>query len=360
MKVLCLNRGSSSLKAALIEVRAGGLTCLERREIVAPKSGAHDDTLAAALKGIPVPHAIGHRLVHGGPDQTAPLRLVADARRRLDSAIPFAPLHLPMELETVDAALALFPGVPQVACFDTAFHSTLPAVARRLPLAAWADAEGVRSYGFHGLSCEYVVSRLGGSTLGDSIIAHLGSGASMTAVRGGRSIDTTMGMSPTGGLMMGTRSGDLDPGVLVYLIDQKGWSARDVEQFVNHECGLLGVSGTASDMKALLRARDHDERARLAVELFVYVARKEIGALAAALGGLRSLVFTGGMGEHSAVVRSEIAAGLDFLGVSLDEDRNGTGAAIVSREGSPCTVFVVVTDEESVIARHVEASVSPG
>ena len=303
--------------------------------------------------GITPPDAIGHRLVHGGPDQTHPCRLTTAARASLEQAIPFAPLHLPAELEIVDAAARAYPGVPQVACFDTAFHATLPDVARRLPIAGWANHAGVRRYGFHGLSYEYVVSQLGGESLDHAVIAHLGGGASMAAVHGGRSVDTTMGMSPTGGLMMGTRTGDIDPGALVYLMEQKKWPASRVERFVNHECGLFGVSDTTSDMEKLLAARELDPRARLAVDLFVYIAAKAIGALSVALGGLRTLVFTGGIGAHSAAVRAEIASRLGFLGVAIDPAKNAAGVGILSPAGAPCTVHVIETDEEAMIADHV-------
>ena len=348
VRVLCLNAGSSSLKVALIE--GGSATARFGADVAATR----DLRGLLELRGIAPPDAIGHRLVHGGPDQTAPLRLTADARARLDRAIPFAPLHLPAELDVVDAAARAYPDVPQVACFDTAFHARLPDVARRLPIDGWADEAGVRRYGFHGLSYEYVVSRLGGEALDQAVIAHLGSGASMAAVHGGRSIDTTMGMSPTGGLMMGTRTGDLDPGVLVYLMDAKKWGARDVEHFVNHECGLLGVSGTTADMEKLLATRDQDPQARLAVDLFVYTAAKIVGALAVALGGLRTLVFTGGMGAHSAAIRAGIASRLAFLGVTLDATRNLAHAAVISPPGASCMVHVIETDEETVIAHHVE------
>jgi acetate kinase len=348
VKVLCLNAGSSSLKVALIDegnvVTRFGADVAEAREL----------RKLVESHGIARPDAIGHRLVHGGPDQSAPLQLTGPTRARLDQAIPFAPLHLPAELAVVDAATRAYPGVPQVACFDTAFHARLPDVARRLPIDGAADEAGVRRYGFHGLSYEYVVSRLGGEALDLAVIAHLGSGASMAAVHGGRSIDTTMGMSPTGGLMMGTRSGDLDPGALVYLMVARKWGAGEIEHYVNHACGLLGVSGTTADMEKLLVAREHDPLAHLAVALFVYTAAKTVGALAVALGGLRTLVFTGGMGAHAAAIRAEIVNRLAFLGVSLDGAKNAAHAAIISPAGAPCTVHVIETDEESVIAHHVE------
>lgn len=386
MRVLCFNAGSSSLKVALIDV---GATTVSR--VVAGSSsfgpkldgtlrlvdvasgrvlidgalsgdGAASRVVAAARAfcdalrdcGIEPPDAVGHRLVHGGPEQFAPLRLTRTARARLEEAIPFAPLHLPAELQVVDAAMCAYPDSPQVACFDTAFHATLPEVARRLPVPMWASEAGVKRYGFHGLSYEYASARVG-DKLDYAVIAHLGSGASMAAVHEGKSVDTTMGMSPSGGLMMGTRTGDLDPGVLVYLMDKKQWGARDVERFVNHDTGLLGVSGTTSDMQALLAAREQDPCARLAVELFVYTAAKAVGSLAVGLGGLRTLVFTGGIGAHSAVVRAEIVGRLGLFGVSLDAEKNVAQAELISAPGSSCAVHVIEADEELVVARHVRS-----
>jgi acetate kinase len=385
VRVLCFNAGSSSLKVALFEVGRGeprrvvtgeasfggeseakvrlvDLATGERFEDgVRDSSDAEAGPVAAARAvvrmldhhQIALPDAIGHRLVHGGPTQTAPLRLTGAARARLADAVPFAPLHLPIELAVVDAVARAYPRIPQVACFDTAFHDALPAVARTLPIARWARDSGVRRYGFHGLSYEYVCSRMGGEALDYAVIAHLGGGASMAAVHHGRSVDTTMGMSPTGGLMMGTRSGDLDPGALVYLMDKKKWGAREVEHFVNHESGLLGVSATTSDMQALLAARATDAHARLAVDLFVYTAAKWVGALAVALGGLRTLVFTGGIGAYCPLVRWEVAGRLAFLGVAVDPAKNLANAGVVSLPGASCAVHVTPTDEERVIAGHV-------
>ena len=355
MNVLSLNGGSSSLKVAAYRVDADGEERTAETEGQVSKGPDLVSDLRRLLEkvGTEPPAAIGHRLVHGGPEQFKPLRLTKEARARLNRAIPFAPLHLPSELALVDAALELYPDVPQVACFDTAFHEALPDVARRLPVAAWADEQGVHRYGFHGLSCEFIVGQVEAVRRGPAVIAHLGSGASLTAVRDGRSMDTTMGMTPTGGIMMGSRTGDLDPGALVYLMQDKKWSARDVEHFVNHECGLKGVSTTTSDMQALLEARADDPKSALAVDLFVYIARKAIGALAAALGGLSSVVFTGGIGAHAPVVRNEILAPLGFLGIAIEHEKNAANAAVVSKEGSAVSVHVVETNEELVIARHV-------
>jgi len=282
------------------------------------------------------------------------------ALRRL---VAFAPLHLPSQLQGIEAVAAHFPGLPQVACFDTAFHRRMPEVAQRFPLPRSLWDEGVRRYGFHGLSYEYIVEKLGSAAHGRTIIAHLGNGASLVAVRDGQPVDTTMGFTPTGGFLMGTRSGDLDPGILLYLMNEKRYDARQLEQLVNHEAGLLGVSGTSSDMKTLLEKRDGDSNAAQAVEMFCYYLRKHIGALTAVLGGLDALVFTGGIGERAAPVRWEVCRGLEYLGIHLDPERNALHADPINTPHSLCTVRVIPTNEDLIIARHtrhVIFSVSTG
>ncbi|MGH7298412.1 MAG: acetate/propionate family kinase [Polyangiaceae bacterium] len=343
--VLSLNCGSSSLKYALFEGDDAAL----RGSIDRIGAGGAADHAAAvravfdelSRRGLPAPAAVGHRLVHGGPDHLAPERIDDRLLAALAALVPFAPIHLPSELAAIRAVSERFPEAPQVACFDTAFHRTLPEVARRFALPAALFDAGLRRYGFHGLSCEYVVESLGADRLGRAVIAHLGNGASMTAVRDGRSIETTMGFTPTAGLVMGTRSGDLDPGLLIYLLEHRGYDAPALDRLVNHEAGLLGISGTTADMQALLERRATDPRAELAVAIFCHHARKAIGSLAAALGGLDGLVFTGGIGEHAPAVRREICSGLDHLGISADDARPGQ-----------CQVQVVHTDEERMIARH--------
>jgi acetate kinase len=380
MNVLALNAGSSSLKVALFAIDARGEACLARGEVeriaedkgrLALKDGegrvlAEDDAAAYpdhvtalhaafdALDGASLPRAevVGHRFVHGGPEHSAPARVDAELRASLTALVRFAPLHLPAELAVLDATAARSPGLPQVVCFDTAFHRTLPEIAERFALPRDLFDAGVRRYGFHGLSYEYVVETLGAAVLGRAVIAHLGNGASMAAVKDGKSVDTTMGLTPAGGLVMGTRVGDLDPGVVVHLMDHHGCGARELEALVNERSGLLGVSGTTSDMKALLEASPHDGRAALAVDMFAYSARKFVGALAAVLGGLDTLVFTGGIGERAAPVRERICRGLGHLGVTLDAERNARADACVSPEKSACRVLVVPTDEERMIARH--------
>jgi acetate kinase len=376
--VLSLNVGSSSLKFALFRFSADGEMRIadgaidrigldgtrlrlrrsdgptyERDEHFANREAAIVAAFAAMKEQhLPDPGAVGHRLVHGGPRHFLPERVDHALLASLREVVRFAPLHLPTELDAIDVVAARFPGMPQVACFDTAFHERLPEVARRLPISRALHDEGVHKYGFHGLSYEYVVTKLGAARLGRrAILAHLGNGASMTAVLDGESIDTTMGFTPTGGLMMGTRTGDLDPGVLLYLLSA-GYDARRLQATVDEGSGLLGVSGTTSDMKALLERRGDDARCALAIDMFTYRIRKSIGAFVAALGGVDTLVFTGGIGEHAPPVRAECCRGLECFGIRLDAARNEASADVVSTADSPCSVRVVPTDEELMIARH--------
>ena len=355
-EILALNCGSSSLKYAVFaghdRVLRGEIAKIGAGGVADHAHAVHAVFDALATAGIDDLRAVGHRVVHGGPDHAAPL-LVDDAvLASLEEAIPFAPLHLPVELATIRAVSQRFAGLRQVVCFDTAFHRTLPEVARRFALPSALFDGGVRRYGFHGLSYEYVVESLGARLLGRAVIAHLGSGASMVATLEGRSVDTTMGFTPSAGLVMGTRSGDVDPGLIVYLLEHRGYDASSLDRLVNREAGLLALSGTTSDMAKLLAARASDPRARLAVDVFCYQARKWVGALAATLDGIDTLVFTGGIGEHSPEVRLEICRSLRHLGIFMDEARNHASEAIVSAEGSACRVRVVTTDEERMIARH--------
>lgn len=315
--------------------------------------GAHEciPAIFTALdgSGLPRPAAAGHRIVHGGMFYTAPTRIDAQVQERLKQLVPLAPLHLPAQIELIQAISTHYPDLPQVACFDTAFHAAMPEVARRLPLPRNLYDQGVRHYGFHGLSYEYILSRLGQRLSTRIIIAHLGNGASLAAVRDGSPIDTSMGLTPTGGFMMSTRSGDLDPGVLLYLL-RAGYSSDQVDRMLNRESGLLGISESSSDVKTLLEKRDRDPLAEEAIRMFCYGIRKFIGAYAAVLGGLDTLVFTGGIGEHAAPVRAEICSGLEFLGVELDTEQNAKHAEVISR--GKCTVRVIPTDEDLMIARH--------
>ena len=377
--ILCINSGSSSLKFALyslgelgetkiaqgavesIGLPAGQLWIRDknnhalvdvRRAFPDHVAGAEAVSEAAKNSGFPRPAAAGHRVVHGGPRHSAAERVNASLLRELRELIPFAPLHLPSAIQGIEAVAARFPGLLQVACFDTAFHRRMPEVAQRLPLSHELWDEGVRRYGFHGLSYEYIMATLGDRALGRIVIAHLGNGASLAAVLNGRPMDTTMGFTPTGGLMMGTRCGDLDPGALLHLMREKGVDASGLDHLVNEQAGLLGVSGISSDMKILLEQRPRVSRAAQAVELFCYQLRKHIGAMAAVLGGLDMLVFTGGIGEHAAAVRWEVCRELAYLGISVDPQRNAVHADVISMPGSTCTVLVIPTNEDLMIARQ--------
>ncbi len=358
--VLCVNSGSSSLKAALFEVDDAAQRPLARATHPV-ESGDYTAALEAALaafdeQGLPPPDAAGHRVVHGGPRHAEPVIVDDAVLTELRELVPFAPLHIPAAISAIEAIGARW-DIPQAACFDTAFHHDMPTLAQRLPLPdALADA-GLRRYGFHGLSYEYIVGALGAHQLGRAVIAHLGNGASMVAVHHGRSVDTTMGFTPAGGLIMSTRSGDLDPGVPVYLLREQGYDADRLEQLVDRDAGLVALSGGTSDMQTLLERRDKDQRAALAVDAFCYQARKHVGALAAVLGGLDALVFTGGIGEKAACIRAEICRGLEHLGVVLDGGANDAHADVISAPGAGCVVRVVRTDEDIVIARHTGALV---
>ncbi|MGZ8181848.1 MAG: acetate/propionate family kinase [Methylobacter sp.] len=298
--------------------------------------------------------AVGHRVVHGGQHYSAPVLIDAKVLMELETLIPLAPLHQPHNLATIRALLETMPTLPQVACFDTAFHRTQPAVAQRFAIPRRFADEGIRHYGFHGLSYEYMASVLPTiePALSDAriIVAHLGSGASLCALHHRRSIATTMGFSPLDGLVMGTRCGNIDPGVLLYLMDRHGMDARNLEQLLYHQSGLLGVSGISNDMRKLLAS--DDPRAQEAIELFVYRAGCEIGALAAALGGLDALVFTGGIGEHSAVIRTKVCQQAAWLGLELDDSANEATAMRISTANSKLSAWIVPTDENLMIARH--------
>ena len=293
----------------------------------------------------------GHRIVHGGPNFHEPELIDQELKAALKDLIPFAPLHLPSEIALIESVAEHFRGLPQIACFDTAFHFRLPEVARNFALPRRLREQGIRRYGFHGLSYEYVVSKLG-SELGErAIVAHLGNGASMVALKNGSPVDTSMALTPAGGFMMGTRTGDLDPGVLLYLLRQ-GWSSEQLGRLIDRESGLLGVSGSSSDMKTLLEQRATSSHAAEAVEMFCYQVRKFVGAYAAVLGGLDTLVFTGGMGERAGQIRAEVCRGLEHLGVQVDVAENARHSEVISTAASRCKVRVVKTDEDLMIARH--------
>ena len=301
--------------------------------------------------------AVGHRVVHG-MQHTEPERVSQALLDELHRISPYDPDHLPREIELIEAFRRRYPQLPQVACFDTAFHHTLPRVARLLPIPRRFDALGIRRYGFHGLSYAYLMqelAQLAGTQAGQGrvILAHLGNGASLAAVRDGRSIDTSMGFTPAGGLPMGTRTGDLDPGVAWYLMQSENLTPQQFNRLINHESGLLGVSETSSDMRDLIGHEATDIRAAEAVELFCYQVKKGIGAYAAVLGGLDTLVFAGGIGENAPAVRARICDGLAFLGIEIEEKRNATNAGVISASTSRVSVRVMHTDEEVMIAKSV-------
>ena len=309
--------------------------------------------------------AIGHRVVHGGPKFSEPQQLtpaVIDALRGLG---PFDPQHLPQEILVIEAFQRRFPDLPQVACFDTAYFHDLPRVAQMLAIPRRYKAQGVRRYGFHGLSYAYLMEELtrqagGKAASGRIILAHLGNGASLAAVQDGRPIDTSMGFTPAAGIPMGTRSGDLDPGLISYFARSENMSPKEFDQMINFRSGLIGISETSSDMRELLHREGQDIRAAEAVALFCYQVRKWIGAFAAALGGLDQLVFAGGVGENAPVVRSRICEGLEFLGIEIDTKRNTEGAPLISRDAGRVKVSVVPTDEEVMIARSVSRVLALG
>jgi acetate kinase len=383
IRVLTINSGSSSLKWSLYEmgqsetrVLSGSLERIGLRGgrfIIRDADGQslldelrefpdHDvalktllDWLAQRFPGQPV-DAVGHRVVHGGASYSAPHLVDAELFESLEAIVRLAPEHLPHELKAIDTIRRGFPAMKQVACFDTAFHRHMPEVAQRFPLPRSLWNESVLRYGFHGLSYEYIMARLrevaGAAADGRVLIAHLGNGASMAAVRAGQGIDTTMGLTPTGGLMMGTRSGDLDPGVLLYLLEEKGRSPMTVDYLVNQRSGLIGVSGTSSDMRDLLEREPTDAHAAQAIEMYCYQARKFVAAMASTLAGLDTFVFTAGVGTNAPEIRQRICSGLEFMGVRLDPTRNAANAPIISTDDSPVTVRVMKTDEELMIARH--------
>jgi len=307
--------------------------------------------------------AVGHRVVHGGPTYSADRQVtdpLLDDLRRISS---YAPDHLPLEIGLIEALRRRAPGLLQVACFDTAFHRDMPAVAKLLPIPRRYHRLGIERYGFHGLSYTYLIeelSRLAGTrlALGKVILAHLGNGSSLAAISGGKSIDTTMAFTPAAGVVMSTRTGDLDPGLVGYLARTEGMTAAQFDWMVNHESGLLGLSETSADMRDLLEREAGDPRAAEAVGLFCYQVKKGIGALAAALGGVEAIVFSGGVGENAPAIRARICEGLGFLGVELEPSRNQAGEPVISPALSRVAVRVIRTDEEAVIARALDSAVS--
>ena len=311
--------------------------------------------VAAELSEMALPAlgAVGHRVVHGGPSLTEHQKITPQVLEKLEAAEHFAPLHVPVALELIRETQQLFPGVAQFACFDTAFHRTLPEAAARLPLPEKFWDAGIRKYGFHGLSCESILHALGPDRPARVIVAHLGNGASATAIADGISVDTSMGLTPTGGIVMGTRPGDLDPGVWLHILRTNGNNVEGLARLMDKECGLLGISGTSPDMRSLHAGAGNNQRARLAIEMFARSAKKAIGSYVAVLGGLDLLVFTGGIGEHDAVVRAGICDGMGCFGLRLDRETNQRNAKTISATDSRVLVRVVTSDEETQIARIV-------
>lgn len=381
--VLVLNAGSSTLKFAAFQKNAmhvdrvltGAIDRVGRRDSQfrvdagggSPELRQRIDTrqrrhcvgliLAALRRRFPAAKIVagGHRVVHGGSKFSVPQRVSAKLLGALRRLSPFDPDHLPFEIELIQELQRHLPRTPQVACFDTAFHRGMPRVAKMIPIPRRYAAKGVERYGFHGLSYSYLLEELGRidarAAKGRVILAHLGNGASLAAVHGGKSVDTSMGFTPAAGLVMSTRAGDLDPGLLSFLARREQMTPTQFEQMVNHRSGLLGVSGTSSDVRDLLALEKRDGRAKDALALFCYQAKKWIGGYAAVLGGLDTLVFAGGIGENAPVIRERICTGLGFLGLALDRTRNARNAPVISKEGSRVSVRVIRTDEELMIAR---------
>jgi len=381
--VLTINGGSSSIKFALFEadhtlrrILAGNIERIGQPEAIFVVTGLneadhftrpvtaanHEEAIEVLMDWIAERirrgelAAVGHRVVHGGPKYSEPQRITTEMVAELHQLSPFDPEHLPEEILLTEAFHRRFPDLVQVACFDTAFHHNLPRVAQLLPIPRRYEAQGVRRYGFHGLSYAFLMeelARLAGpqAARGRVILAHLGNGASLAAMKDGRPVDTSMGFTPTAGVPMSTRSGDLDPGLVWYLSRTEHLDAKRFNEMVNFQSGLLGVSETSSDMRDLLEHETQDVRAAEAVALFCYQVKKWIGAFAAALSGLDTLVFAGGIGENAPVVRARICNGLEFLGIELEEKQNLASATVISSEISRVSVRVMHTDEEIMIAR---------
>jgi acetate kinase len=385
--IVVLNAGSSSIKFSLFALRADRLELTQRGQIealyTAPRFIAEDASGKVKAEqswaeGIKLGHAgaldhlvahlraslsgarlvgVGHRVVHGGLEFGRPVRVNAQVLQALEKFVPLAPLHQPHNLAPIGLLLQRLPELPQVACFDTSFHRSNPEIAQMFALPAELHAQGVRRYGFHGLSYEYIASVLpdfdARAASGRTVVLHLGNGSSMCAVQAGKSVASTMGFTAVDGLPMGTRCGAIDPGVILYLMDQRGMDARAIEKLIYNQSGLLGVSGISSDMRALLASED--PRAQLAIDLYVYRIRREMGSLAAALGGLDAIVFTAGIGEHASAVRERVCRDAAWLGVELDATANAKAGPRISAVNSRISAWAIPTNEELMIARHTRA-----
>jgi acetate kinase len=389
--ILVVNAGSSSIKFSVFVERGGTPVLTLRGQIEGLYTRPHfvaKDTGGATVAektwdaGTPLGHegavdhlaaflraeltelrlvGVGHRVVHGGLDYTKPVRVDAGVLAKLEKFNPLAPLHQPNNLKPIRLLLERQPQLPQVACFDTSFHRSQPAVAQRFALPEELHEAGVRRYGFHGLSYEYIASVLPQhdtkAAAGRTVVLHLGNGASMCAMEAGKSVASTMGFTAVDGLPMGTRCGSIDPGVILYLMDERRMDARAIEKMIYNESGLLGVSGISSDMRTLLASKE--PRARLAVDLYVYRIRRELGSLAAALGGLDAIVFTGGIGENSAAIRERVCRDAAWLGAELDVEANRKGGPRINSAGSRVSAWVIPTNEELMIARHTRVLLRP-
>jgi acetate kinase len=384
-RILTINGGSSSIKFALFEagdtlrrILDGGIERIGLPEATfRVKGSGKEDNFSRSIKapdhaaavgvlmdwieqrsGRDALTAVGHRVVHGGPEYYKPQRITAEMVTELKTLSPFDPDHMPEEILLTEAFRRRFPDLPQVACFDTAFHHDLPRVAQMLPIPRHYEAQGVRRYGFHGLSYQFLMeelARLAGPEVarGRIVLAHLGNGASLAAVHDRKSVDTSMSFTPTAGVPMSTRTGDLDPGLVWYLARTENMSAKDFNDMVNFQSGLLGISETTSDMRDLLKHETQDVRAAEAVALFCYQVKKWIGSFAAALGGIETLVFSGGIGENAPAVRARICDGLGFLGIELEEKHNAANEGVISAASSRVVVRVIRTNEEQIIAKTV-------
>ncbi|HUO63501.1 MAG TPA: acetate/propionate family kinase [Terriglobales bacterium] len=388
--IVVINAGSSSIKFSLFTVRGGDLVPDVRGQIEAISTAPHfvakdpsGRTVAEKSwgEGTKLGHdgamehlrlflrdeledqrlvGVGHRVVHGGLDYTVPVHVDARVLKDLERFVPLAPLHQPHNLSPIALLLERMPDLPQVACFDTSFHRTNPEVAQRFALPADLHEAGIRRYGFHGLSYEYIASVLprfdAKAAAGKTIVLHLGNGSSMCAMQSGRSVASTMGFTAVEGLPMGTRCGSIDPGVILYLMDERGMDARAIERLIYTQSGLLGMSGISSDMRVLLESAD--PRAQIALDVYAYRIRRELGSLAAALGGLDALVFTAGIGENSAPIRERVCAGLEWLGLEPDPAVNKAGGPLISAPASRVKAWVIPTNEELMIARHTQRTLA--
>ncbi|MEJ2686028.1 MAG: acetate/propionate family kinase [Gammaproteobacteria bacterium] len=376
MRILAVNLGSSSLKLDLWDTgklepitrlaargvgETRGTVAVDGETAAETEMADHGSALESLFPRLPEPERIdrvGHRVVHGGPHRHT--AWLTDAlRRELSELVPLSPVHLPPAIEVIGACMERLPRQPQAAVFDTAFHAGLPEHARRYAVPArWHEA-GVRRYGFHGIACADVVTQLGTKLARHAVLLHLGAGCSATALLEGRSVDTTMGLTPLEGLVMATRSGDVDPGALIYLLREHGLSLDELDRGLNHDSGLRGLSGFSDDMKTLLERRADEPAAALAVEVFCYRAAKTVAALGVALGGLDQLIFSGGIGEHAAPVRARVAEQLTWLGLALDADANAAHRPVLSATGSTVEVRMVTVDEGREIARETAELSAP-